>query len=334
MRDNVEIMTDVFKNAMTFERYAKTWADALAYIDSLLASNKSKTDNALSGIENEQYIINNIDSTYAVYKSNAKKDMRKSRRKGLTILVTTLLVLAVSGIFYYFGMSSGNTALGAIGGIVLMFLTMTIVPVIILAIIVSNLYKAHVRKKDVQKFSSQNSSQKKIVAANNIKSYNSFLEKTKKEKTYLLSKRQTVMSEYNEAKGVLNQIYGTGLIPERYQGLVETATIYGYLYNGICTSIRGHGGVYERYENDLQHGEIIGALNAINQKLNIVIKNQNKLYEEMCAINSSLSDIKSEIAYGNKALEDIRKNSAITATASAQSAAANSYVANAVWRNS
>lgn len=333
MKDNVDIMTDVFKNAMIFERYTKTWGDTLAYINGLLLNNKNNEDNALSEIEREQYKINNVDRQYAEYKSSAKKDIRKSVGKIIIILTVVLLLLAVSGFMYKIGLSSENSTLAAIGGGVLAMLTMTLFPFIILAVIASAIYKAHVRKNDVKKYSSQNSSREKVVAHNNIVSYNSFLDKTRKERSYLLSKKQEITQEYKESKKILDEIYSTDLIPKRYQGLVQTATIYGYLYNGICTNIRGHGGVYERYEDDLTKHEIVNALNMINSKLDIVIKNQNILYEEICAINSNLGDIKREISYGNETLKDIRRNSSIAATASAQSAAANSYIATAVWRN-
>ncbi|MGN0516248.1 hypothetical protein [Eubacterium sp.] len=334
MKDNVEIMTDVFKNAMIFERYTKTWADTLAYINGLLQTNSNKENNALYEIEAEQHKISNVDRQYAEYKYRAKKDVRKYRSIVIIVLATFLLLTAVSGIMYKVGLSTDNSTMIGIGGTVFMILTMTLCPFIVLGVVALGIYKSHVRKKDVKKYTTQNSSLEKTIASNNIVSYNSFLDNTRKEKAYLLSKKQEVTEEYKKSKEILDEIYATDLIPKRYQGLVQTATIYGYLYNGICTNIRGHGGVYERYENDLKLGVIIDRLNMINDKLNTVINNQKLLYDELCSINSELSDIKSEIAAGNKTLSEIRSNSAIAATASAQSAAANSYIATAVWRNS
>lgn len=330
MKDNVKIMTNVFRNAMTFEKYTKLWLDASAYIDNLLLINKQRTDNALTGIENEESKLASLEKNYKKYNDNIKKDVKKYLKILFLILGVVSILLICLTVLYALNMKK----------IFAMLLYVTsplyigVAPIIILFIIIRTIYCLHKRKKDRQILTPENCSKEKLVAANNIKSYRSFLEKAKSEKSHLLSKKQYILTEYKKAKNVLDDIYSKGLIPERYQGLVQTATIYGYLYNGICTNIRGHGGVYERYEDDLQRGIIIGLLENISNKLDVVIKNQKEMIKILNYIDSTLTDIKHEIHHSNELLSEINTNTAITAAATQQSAAYQEYIATAVWRNS
>ncbi len=329
MKNDVKIMTDVFKNAMIFEKYKKLWSDALNYVDGLLANNDRKTQNALAGIEQEEFTIATAEHMNEIYTENAKNDIKKHRK-------TVAILLSTIGIFLIFLVLLFLLNFKKAAAMLLMVLSPIFVgigPMVILGIIIYNLYNSHKRKNDMKKLTSQNVNHQKSVAANNIKSYNSFLQKVKSERTHLLTKRQTIVTEFNKAKNTLNQIYSYGLIPERYQGLVQTATIYGYLYNGICTNICGHGGVYERYEDDLQRSVIIGQLDSISKKLDIVIKNQQELKRTLDSIDITLSGIKREVEYGNQLLSDIRTNTAIGAAAAQQSAAHQEYIATAVWRS-
>lgn len=329
MKNDVKIMTDVFKNAMVFEKHKKLWSDALNYVDGLLAKNYKKTQNALAGIEQEEFTIATVEQMNEIYIENAKNDIKK-HRKTVTVLLSTIGIFLIALVILFL------LDLKQAAAMLLMVLSPVFIgigPMVILGIIIYSFYNSHKRKNDMKKLTPQNVHHQKNVATNNIKSYNSFLQKAKSEKTHLLTKRQIIVTEFNKAKNTLEQIYSYGLIPERYQGLVQTATIYGYLYNGICTNICGHGGVYERYEEDLKFGVIVGYLDAISSKLDIVIKNQQELMRTLNSIDITLSEIKKEVEYGNQMLSDIRTNTAIGAAAAQQSAAHQEYIATAVWRS-
>lgn len=330
LRENVAVMTEVFKNAMTFEKYVKIWTDSLTYVNSLLAANSNSTKNALAGIRQEQHSIDTVDDEYAKYRANAKKDIRKNRMICLILSGILASLIIVGVILYTLRLEQAFYVFDTL----MIPIFSDFGPIVFIAIIGYNLYKIHKRKKDMKQLTVQDSSHKKLVAENNIRAYNAYIEKAKTEKEHLISKKQEVLIQYNNAKTVLNDIYALDLIPKNYHGLVETATIYGYLYNRVCTCIGGHGGVYERYEDDKRCGVIISELKLINHKLDNVIKNQKELCEVVRSIDSTVSQIKSEIEHSNKIMSDIRTNSSITATATSQSAAAQSYIASVVWRNS
>lgn len=329
MKNDVKIMTDVFKYAMIFEKHKKLWSDALNHVDHLLANNNSKNQRALTGIEQEEFIIATAKDKNDVYIENAKKDIKKYKIIITTILSIIAVLLITFTLLFLLNLQEV---------FVMLFMVFSLIlvgpgPIVILGIIVYCLYNVHKRKKDIKNLTSQNVDQQINVATNNIQSYNSFIQKAKSERTHLLTKKQIIMTELNKAKSTLAEIYSYGLIPERFQGLAQTSTIYGYLHDGICTNICGHGGVYERYLNDLQIGIITEQLSSINRKLDVVIKNQQELISVLNSIDTTLSGIKKEVEYGNQLLGDIRTTSAIGAAAAQQSAAHHEYIATAVWRN-
>ncbi len=329
MKNDVKVMTEVFRTALVWEKYVKLWSDALICVDSKLENNNDKIQKALSGIEEEEFIIATSEHMNEIYKDNAKKDIRKYRR----IIFLVVGIISTVFIIAYVLRLLGLTKISAVFFMILIPVISGLGPMIILGVIIYCLYNWWKRKNDIKSSAPQKVSTQILISENNVKSYNSFLQKVKSENVYLIAKKQIIVSELNIAKKTLNQIYSYGLIPERYQGLIQVATIYGYLYNCICTSICGHGGVYERYEDDLIKGIIVNQLYLINEKLDMVIKNQQELKKTLDSIDMTLSGIKREIEHGNEMIRDIRANSAIGAAAQQQSAAHQEYISTAVWRS-
>lgn len=325
-RDNVELMTSVFRYAMTFEKYVKIWSDSLSYVNKLLKSNSINQANAFADISREEITINDIDDNYAAQMQIIKKDVKKYKIK-VALIISIVLALLILGIALF--------TINAKAGIVFFILIFGgILPIIVVFSVIYFLHKSHRRKQDRNNYTVERKEHQKLVSTNNIKALKTFSEKLKAEEKLLYAKKEKIEKEYKEAKRILSEIYALELIPPIYRGLVPTATIYGYLVNGRCTIIRGHGGVYDTYENDLRAELIINNLMDINKKLDIVIQNQNKLYELVGSISTTLIGIKSEVERNGQTLREINRNSAIAATAQQQSAAAQQYIASQIWRNS
>lgn len=325
LKDNVEVMTKHFNNAMVFEQYVKIWTDSLNFVNSKINNNHVRRQDALSGMENEQYRIESIDNSYYVQIKNIKQKKRKYQIIVLTIVIISMALL-IAGIVLS---NQGNV----IGAVMLIPFMLSIIPFILFVIVCVNLYKIATCSKEIKNYGAENKQYQKEVSKNNINSYDIFVKKIDDENAVLLSKKAEIIKQLNESKRILVSIYSEQLIPKRYQGLIPVSTIYGYLETGRCNIICGHGGVYDTYERDLQAGIIINNLMEINRKLSIVINNQKKLYDVLQSIDSTVSSIKSEVENSGRKLDEISRNSAIAATAASQSAAASSYVAYEVWRN-
>lgn len=300
MRDNVRVMTEMFRSAMVFEQYKYLWDQALAQINQMMAQNLQSQNNALNGIKEEQWTIDNVDANYAGYTKQLQKvKKQRSLKRFLVpfIWIPPFTLIAIFLLWRDHGDAFTNTS------------------------------------KQLEGVSPEAADQQKLVSQNNIRNHQAFLEKAKREYAIMTAKKGTMQAERAKAAAALQEIYGKGWIPPTYQGLVPMATIYEYLNNGVCTIIRGHGGVYERYDDDLWKKEIAGDLKDIKRNQRIMIRNQQELNRMVSSINSTLGEIKREVQYSNEMLQDIRTNTGIAASAAQQSAAYQEYVATAVWRS-
>ena len=318
MKDNVEVMKSTFEHAMKFEQYVNLWTRALNLVDAKLQENKNREQDTISKIETERAIIQDAEGNWKTYSKNSKKLLNKYIRR---IVITVSIIVILLGFTVFFTLMGKDD----IASFFFLPFAVGFGPLVFIAFIGYNVIACKQAKKEVDMFNNSEKEKQMQISHNNINSYNLFLEKTRKERVILTEKRQSIVAELNEAKNTLKSIYDLELIPKEYRGLVPVSTMYGYLISLRCTTICGHGGVYDTYVHDCQMGLIIQNLIDMNKKLDIVIRNQEKLYKAIQEVNSQLSSIQREIEYGNKQLSEINQNTAIAAAASSQTAALISY---------
>ena len=82
-----------------------------------------------------------------------------------------------------------------------------------------------------------------------------------------ISQHKTVKNRFKFCRKHLKQLYGKNLLPPVYRNLVAVGTLYGYLINGRCTTIEGHGGIYDTYEYDVKLNTIICKLDDVLDNL-------------------------------------------------------------------
>lgn len=123
---------------------------------------------------------------------------------------------------------------------------------------------------------------------------------------------------YDKTCGTLNALYGKNIIYPKYQhDLVAICMFHEYFESGRCTTLTGHEGAYNIFEQELRLGIIINNLDIIIQKLDDIQRNQYSLYSALQHINSqqeiiirSLNDISYKQNIQNENLECIRYNAA------------------------
>ena len=159
------------------------------------------------------------------------------------------------------------------------------------------------------------------------KAYRKTFEDSKAKKEYnnlIIANYNVQLNEARRAKGIasnnLSRIYSENILPPAYRNMAAAATMYQWLEYGICTQIYGHGGLFDRYDNELKYGRIIGTLDDINSKLDEVISNQKTLVEQLEYSNSlaektyqSVQNIESSNEKILKSSRNIEKNTSIIA---------------------
>ena len=113
-----------------------------------------------------------------------------------------------------------------------------------------------------------------------------------------------IKESLNAAKKTLSEIYSLNVLPAKYRSFNAVATLYEYLENGVCTTVQGHGGIYDTYEYHTQIGAIITRLDVIIQKLEAIRQNQEMLYDAISESNDLLEKIDKNITAGNQAFAE------------------------------
>ena len=138
-------------------------------------------------------------------------------------------------------------------------------------------------------------------------------EKTIKEKgekaIYIVQQnRNQLKKAYNVAENNLNKVYAANIIYKKYQTLEACSSILEYLESGRCYALEGPYGAYNKYDDQLAKGKIIGSLDAINLKMDKVIENQQKLYSVAKKIENDVTVLKSDIATICNSLQNMEDN--------------------------
>ncbi|MBQ8057309.1 MAG: hypothetical protein IJ275_03110 [Ruminococcus sp.] len=114
----------------------------------------------------------------------------------------------------------------------------------------------------------------RIVAANNL-SYNGRLKEKSK---YDEEMRYLTNVTIKETRELLNNYYSMGIVYHKYQNLTAIASFNEYLKSGRCTTLVGHEGAYNIFEEEIRLDRILTKLDIIIEKLEQIKQNQYMLY--------------------------------------------------------
>lgn len=100
---------------------------------------------------------------------------------------------------------------------------------------------------------------------------------------------------YCNTRSTLDKLYALGVVYKKYQHLVAIVMFSEYLQSGRCSTLEGHEGAYNIYENEIRLGIINDKLNEIINRLDRIERNQYRLYESIREVNQQQSRILSNL---------------------------------------
>lgn len=109
----------------------------------------------------------------------------------------------------------------------------------------------------------------------------------------------------------LEDIYAENVLDPTYRRLDYIGTLYGYIQRGRCTTVKGHGGIYDTLETELKQNAIILGLDRISRQLNAIRANQRYLYDAIQEGNQIARNIRNEIEAGNRANQQLLSSMAL-----------------------
>lgn len=326
LSNDANFMKNYLFHAMTFERYVYIWNRALKSSGKVVSQIQAQKGNCHQGLNQTQRTLEEIDEDYVsakIYNKNQKNKAKKNIFK-IIIAVAILFVLLVIGLILVIS----EIEIGAL----LMFPFMMISSVVPFVLLIFG-YKFLKSKYNGDKYTDAAKEYERQRLLNDIANYESSLEAIISKETVALQKHEEIKRNLNYALNVRSKIYSLNVLDQSYRSLIATATLYQYLKSGVCTTIKGTGGIYQTYLYHSQLKTIITQLSEINEKLDIVISNQRMLYDEMTKANATLKSIEKEVKEINSGVSDVKHSAEISAAAQRQTADAASYMAYVTWHN-
>ena len=104
----------------------------------------------------------------------------------------------------------------------------------------------------------------------------------------------------------MGQYYQKGIIYQKYRNFIAVSSFYEYLESGRCSTLEGHEGAYNIFENEIRQNLILTKLDEIIVELKNIQRNQYMLYTAIEQSNRKLDKY-------NKNMMTLKENSEITA---------------------
>lgn len=314
-------MSQYLEYVVEFEKYVWIWTNAMNTANNqlqMLYRKRNSLDNAVSQGINENKELN---LRYAAQANIRKKDSKKFFKRavlsviGFIVIIMVLLVIFVlskSGITKY-----TEAAYPLVwGGIFLLFFGIYNI---------NRYFKNKQSISQMKKFDVNSASE--ALVKNRKNQAELYRINSKEEELKIKEKQSEIFTALQDAKSSLRDIYAVNVLPERYRSFCAAATMLGYLQTGRCNVIQGHGGIYDTYEIDMQNRAIITTLEEIKNISLQIEANQQLLLSEMQQANRTLTNINQTVNRIDVTTKQIEKNTAISAAANQQTAAAASWIA-------
>lgn len=106
-----------------------------------------------------------------------------------------------------------------------------------------------------------------------------------------------------EILDTLKNLYAMGIVRPKYQNWVAVSSFYEYLDYGRCEELEGRDGAYNLFEDESKLNRIIGQLDVIITKLDVIASTQFKLYEELVRVNEGIGELKTSIDMGIQSIK-------------------------------
>ena len=308
LSNDVEYMKEYLRQALKMESHVYVWEEALEEVKGKRDQNETLQLSLKNTQQKAEKSLGSIDAVYEKKKEAAKESINAINRNRFIFLalcpffvLAGIIILSISDEPTYI-----SCFFGAVGCLVAFF------------IFSKRVHDSNSNNNDAVLNNEKNSMVNSLTATKAQAEYN--LDLANKKELRLVSDQQKIYSELKKARQSLTDIYSNNALPVKYRNFASVATLYGYLENRRCTTIAGHGGIYDTYEYDQQLGAINDNLNEIKYAVYQIYEAQYYLYDELTKANNHLNDIKRELGTINYNSERAANNSAIGAEASRQSA--------------
>lgn len=128
----------------------------------------------------------------------------------------------------------------------------------------------------------------------------------KKEYEQLCIEAEPIEKQKKATLDLMYSFYSSAGIYDKYWNIEATAAFLEYFESGICSSFTGYDGAYARFENDMKYKSLMGKLDNISNRLDLIADNQITLYNAISESNQIINTV------SNKILSNVRSSAQTT----------------------
>lgn len=122
----------------------------------------------------------------------------------------------------------------------------------------------------------------------------------------LLKEHKFIYYNIKKTQDVLDKIYSLNIIYPKYRNLCAISSFYEYFQSGRCTTLAGHEGAYNIFENEIRLDRIVQQLDVVIEKLDQIKRNQYMLYNAIKQSQEISNNIIKEIQSTKNELKNIQ----------------------------
>ena len=139
------------------------------------------------------------------------------------------------------------------------------------------------------------------------------IQREEQQKQNLVEERKRLYEKYCDSFYELESYYSIVGIVKEYRNFITIGYMYKFVEMGISDKLGGTDGLYYLVRKELQWEELMGRLTEISDKLDIMIDNTSRLYEDLQGLNRRCDELVSHAVKASSMIGNIEKNTEITA---------------------
>ncbi len=122
-------------------------------------------------------------------------------------------------------------------------------------------------------------------------------------KNEIINQIEEARKYYNTTMETLDRLYMVGIIYEKYRNMVAVGMFCEYFDSGRCSTLEGHEGAYNIFENEIRQNIIISKLDVIITELEKIEQNQYMIYQAIQDSNKKIREVSSEILSSQQTIQ-------------------------------
>lgn len=145
-----------------------------------------------------------------------------------------------------------------------------------------------VSKEHAEKWNAKH--QKEIEIENKKIQKQNEIVKINKEKRLPVYRREyeILYQEYNRIQYTLKKLYDMNIIFPKYRSLIPVCSFFEYISSGRCDGLEGKEGAYNVYEMELRQNIVVGKLDNIIGRIDVIKSNQYILYIKLDEVEKNV----------------------------------------------